>query len=136
MHFWRSVSPAHSHWPTRLTIVSHAFKRRRLVETHCAGAIGFLPLSRVRFVGINPPGVPEVLDAEEMAVEEWVRDPQGQSEGLRGKRRRRNPWGVVQTLFLEGGERTRSGMATELLEDGTEEVLADGGFRPWGRENA
>ncbi|KAL1840226.1 hypothetical protein VTJ49DRAFT_709 [Mycothermus thermophilus] len=40
--FWRH----HSCWPMRLTIVSHGFKRVRLVDGHCA-AIGF-PLERVR----------------------------------------------------------------------------------------
>lgn len=132
IHFWRSGSPAHTRWPDRLTIVSHAFKRRRLVEAHCA-AIGF-PLDRVKFLGLNPPGVPEVVGAEERAVEEWMRDPQGQSDGLRGKRLKRNPWGVAQTLFLGDEERKKSDMETRLVDAGDgaqEEVLVDGGLRPW-----
>jgi len=51
IEFWRRFAV----WPERLTIVSHAFKRNRLVDGHCA-AIGF-PLDRVDFIGINPPGV-------------------------------------------------------------------------------
>lgn len=143
VHFWRCVDPPHTRWPARLTIVSHAFKRRRLVGAHCA-AVGWWGLGNhqspgedqeeeVVFVGINPPGVPEVLAAEERAVEAWGRDPQGRGEALRGKRRGRNPWGVAQTLFLGNEERARSGVATELLEDGREEVLVEGGWRPWGR---
>lgn len=130
--FWRCAAAApRRRWPSRLTVVSHAFKRRRLVEAHCA-AVGFPP-AHVRFVGINPPGVPEVLGAEERAVEEWVRDPHGRSEGLRAKRAGRNPWAVVQTLFLDERERKESGVETELLDGGKEEVLVDGGSRPWGR---
>jgi dihydrofolate synthase len=42
-------------WPQLLTIISHNFKRTRLVDGHCA-AIGF-PLDRVRFIGIDPFGM-------------------------------------------------------------------------------
>lgn len=84
-------------------------------------------------MGINPPGVPEVVDNEEKAVEAWLRDPQGQSEELRSKRRGRNPWGVPQTLFLDERERARSGVRTRIVDDGREEVLVDGEPRPWGQ---
>ncbi|KAF4784998.1 DUF218 domain-containing protein [Colletotrichum scovillei] len=42
-------------YPRTLTVVSHAFKRPRIVDGHCA-AIGF-PLDQVRYVGIDPPGM-------------------------------------------------------------------------------
>ncbi|KAK1468586.1 hypothetical protein CMEL01_00353 [Colletotrichum melonis] len=42
-------------YPRTLTIVSHAFKRPRILDGHCA-AIAF-PLDRVRYVGIDPPGM-------------------------------------------------------------------------------
>lgn len=83
------------------------------------------------FVGINPPGVPEVLASEERAVEAWVRDPHGWSEELRGKRRGRNPHGVAQTLFLDERERRLGGVETLVSEDGKEEFLVPGGVRPW-----
>ena len=67
IQFWRSTS----RWPNSLTIVSHAFKRRRLVEAHCS-AIAF-PLEKVQFIGINPPGIPEVVDQEEEAETTEVR---------------------------------------------------------------
>lgn len=128
IQFWRRTS----RWPSSLTIVSHAFKRRRLVEAHC-GAIAF-PLDRVRFVGLNPPGVPDVVDREEEAVDEWLRDPQGQSDGLKSKRARRNPWGVSQRLFVDEVERRRGGVGTRVLEDGEEILLlGEGSGAPWGR---
>ena len=127
IQFWRSTS----RWPTSLTIVSHAFKRRRLVEAHCSAI--FFPLDKVHFIGLNPPGIPEVVDREEDAVNEWLEDPQGQSHSLKSKRARRNQWGVSQSLFVNEGERRRGGIATKLLEDG-EEILIEGGPRPWGRD--
>ncbi|KAK1492824.1 hypothetical protein CTAM01_09775 [Colletotrichum tamarilloi] len=42
-------------YPRTLTVVSHAFKKPRIVDSHCA-AIGF-PLDQVRYVGIDPPGM-------------------------------------------------------------------------------
>lgn len=126
IQFWRSTS----RWPNSLTIVSHAFKRRRLVEAHCS-ALAF-PLDKVHFIGINPPGIPVVVDREEDAVDEWVKDPRGQSDGLKAKRARRNLWHVSQRLFESEDERQRSGIVTILLEDG-EEILDGGAERPWGR---
>lgn len=126
--FWRST--AHTHWPWRLTIVSHAFKRRRLAHVHCA-ALGF-PLGRVSFIGINPPGLPEVLASEERAVEAWVQDPEGRGPGLRGKREGRNCGGVSQRVFLDEAERAKSGVETVVGEDEDgDEYLVPGGWRPW-----
>lgn len=82
------------------------------------------------FIGINPPGVPAVLESEERAAETWVRDPHGRSEELRGKRRGRNPHGVRGTLFEAEWERKAAGLQTLVEEDG-EEFLVDGGLRPW-----
>lgn len=127
LQFWRSTS----RWPSSLTIVSHAFKRRRLVEAHC-NAIAY-PLEKVHFIGLNPPGVPDVVDQEENAVNEWLKDPQGQSHSLKSKRIRRNKWGVSQSLFVNEEERQRSGIMTKLLEDG-EEILTGEGPRPWGQD--
>lgn len=91
-------------------------------------------MAEVKFVGINPPGVPEVVDREEDAVAEWIANPQGMSENLRAKRQGRNKWGVAQTIFLNDEERTRSGMETRLVDGGKEEVLVEGGWRPWGQD--
>lgn len=112
--------------------MSHAFKRRRLTEAHCSAL--FFPLDRVKFVGINPPGVPEVLDGEGDVVAQWIADPQGMSESLRTKRQGRNKWDVVQTLFLDDREKAKSGVQTRLVNEGREEVLVEGGVMPWGRD--
>ena len=128
--FWRT----HSVWPEKLTIISHGFKRRRLVDLHCA-AIGF-PLERVAFVGTDPPvalatGEAELVMASILkAEEEWDDDPRGVGESLASKRRNRNVWGVDQKLFVEHWERQRSGLRTEFLDDGTETLMWTAP-RPW-----
>ncbi|PSR80565.1 Mur ligase [Coniella lustricola] len=138
LHFWRTATPnkpAHTAWPSRLTIVSHAFKRTRLVDAHSCSPLSLaFPRDAVDFIGINPPGVPLVLGNEQRAVEEWLVDPQGwESEGLRKKRDGRNPWGLEQLLFLAEDERKRSGIVTRFVDGGKGEVLdvAQGGRWPW-----
>lgn len=127
--FWRTTT----YWPARLTIVSHAFKRQRLAHVHSVRALEFPP-DRVAFVGIDPPGIgPGVLASEARAVEAWERDPQGRSEELKGKRARRNHWGVSERVFSDEIERSRSGLETVVDEDG-DEYLVEGGLRPWGRD--
>lgn len=141
--FWR----VHHVWPRYLTLVSHAFKRSRLVDAHCV-AIAF-PLGRVRFVGINPPGIgpaegangvaldgqvstekAEAMRGVTQVVDHWAEDPHGAGEVLAGKRRQRNPWKVDQRLFLSDDERLRSNIKTRLLDDGGEALL-DGEDMPW-----
>ncbi|KAK0752421.1 Mur ligase [Schizothecium vesticola] len=73
--FWRH----HGVWPARLTLVSHGFKRTRLVAGHCA-AIGF-PLERVTFVGISPPGTDEGAEGVQLALGQWEEDPHGLNLG-------------------------------------------------------
>lgn len=157
IHYWRVVSPQHPEtggaWPERITIVSHAFKRNRLVDGHCAAIYGLDPSSpelkgRVRFVGINPPGVngvgdvvvegdgkkKEAMQGVQLALGQWAEDPHGVGEELAGKRRARNCWGVDQRLFFSEEERRRSGVETRVLEDGSEVLVDDGGKpRPWAR---
>ncbi|KAK0643023.1 Mur ligase [Cercophora newfieldiana] len=125
--FWR----AHGAWPEYLTIVSHGFKRNRIVDGHCA-AIGF-PLESVNFVGINPPGLDgqvsgekaEAMQGVQLTIGQWAEDPHGVGEELASKRRARNCWGVDQRLFFLDQERDQSGVATVTLEDGTE-ALTEG----------
>ncbi|KAH0492143.1 hypothetical protein TgHK011_007107 [Trichoderma gracile] len=118
-------------WPTYLTIVSHAFKKPRLIDGHCT-AIGF-PLQRTKFVGIDPPGMMNGENVAGMkgvgqAVDDWTRDPHGRGEVLAGKRRRRNPWGVWQGVFKDKGI-DKGGLVTE--GEGEAETLVDGAPRPW-----
>ncbi|ROT41528.1 hypothetical protein SODALDRAFT_331269 [Sodiomyces alkalinus F11] len=139
VHFWRRRGRVGSpSWPGRLTVVSHAFKRPRIVQGHCA-AIGF-PLDRVEFVGVDPPGMVPAADGEvaktgaiagvQRAVDQWTADPHGVGPVLAGKRASRNPWGVSQWLFVSREERARSGLLTRMLDDGGE-ALVDGEVRPW-----
>jgi dihydrofolate synthase len=155
LEFWRHWAT----WPTFLTIVSHGFKRVRMVDCHC-GAIGF-PLERVKFVGINPPNLPpEFLAVEEVGsdamnlatvpstaevsaekaaamkgardvIGHWNNDPHGVGDILAGKRKARNPHGTVQLLFLSDDERQRSQVLTRRLADGRE-ALQEGVEQPWG----
>jgi folylpolyglutamate synthase len=119
-----------------MTVVSHGFKHERIVDGHCA-AIAF-PLSRVSYLGIDPPGMmggdeaakQDAMAGERRAVNEWKRDPHGRGEALAGKKTRRNVWGVKQTLFETEKENARSGLVTRQLEGG-EEVLVDDAIRPW-----
>lgn len=138
--FWR----VHRVWPEQLTIVSHGFKRKRLVDLHCA-AIGF-PLHKVRFLGTDPEGLPSkfkssahVQPAAEVhpfwrsvveAEEQWRADPHGVGEILAAKRRERNVWAVDQRLFADGEEGERRRVRTRFLDDGTE-TLHGIGPRPW-----
>ena len=114
-------------WPTHLTLISHAFKKHRLLDLHC-GAIGF-DVRRVRFVGIDPEGYDdEGDDGVRRAEEEWREDGHGRGEGLRGKRERRNVWGVWQGAFAEGVDE-KGGLVT--AGEGEEEILVDDTPRPW-----
>ncbi|KAG6008667.1 hypothetical protein E4U21_004022 [Claviceps maximensis] len=105
-------------FPRRLTVVSHAFKRTRVMK-HCE--VMGLSVSAVRFVGIDPPmgaaREDDTLRGERTAVEEWERDIWGRGPMLAGKRRRRNIWRVWQGDFREGVKwRAEDGEAI----DGTE----------------
>ncbi|KAF7545045.1 hypothetical protein G7Z17_g9482 [Cylindrodendrum hubeiense] len=126
-------------WPTHMTIVSHGFKKQRLVDGHCT-AIGF-PLERVSFIGIDPPGMAalavggtagsdkaDAMRGVGMAMGEWVSDPHGRGAGLAGKRAKRNPWEVSQSVFGEDGG-DRGGLV--LKAEGGFEVLDEDAVRPW-----
>ncbi|RYP49059.1 hypothetical protein DL768_005149 [Monosporascus sp. mg162] len=134
IQFWQDHGNV---WPEHITIVSHAFKRERLVDCHC-GAIGF-PLDRVNFVGIDPPGMADGTNEAASkgvveAVTQWLEDPHGKGNVLAGKRKKRNPWGVSQLLFSTEEGRKRSGVRSEIREDG-QEYLSEGSPQPWSYSN-
>ncbi|KAL0778266.1 hypothetical protein CaCOL14_005919 [Colletotrichum acutatum] len=141
-------------YPRTLTIVSHAFKKPRIADGHCA-AIGF-PLDQVRYVGIDPPGMKGAgaasmttmirkKDEDEdgggddskagaiagvkHAADEWTVDPHGVGPSLAGKRRARNPWGLADTLFASEEERIQSGLVTRFVDG--HEALVEDTKRPW-----
>ncbi|KAF4451587.1 hypothetical protein F53441_5443 [Fusarium austroafricanum] len=122
-------------WPTHITIVSHGFKKDRLVDGHCK-AIGF-PLGRVTFIGIDPPGMVAVWkdqDKEEamkgvgLTMGEWKDDPHGRGESLAGKRTKRNPWAVWQGVFPS--EDCDHGGLVVKMENGSE-VIDEEAAWPW-----
>lgn len=126
--FWRTYGS----WPKKLTLVSHGFKRNRLVDGHCA-AIGY-PVERVNFIGINPPGMDQAgtekadaMRGVQLALGQWASDPHGVGDELARKRKQRNVWGVSQSLFYSEEERLRSGVSTQRVEsDACTEALVEG----------
>jgi hypothetical protein len=134
-------------WPLKMTIVSHEFKKGRFMELHIP-TIRF-PLERVGFVGIDPGymvGESEKFDkkrAEGVRIGEnqngygqWEKDRFGVGKMLRGKRAKRNCWGVEQMLFENEEERRASGVKSRIAEwvheggQGVEELLLDD-TQPW-----
>lgn len=122
-------------WPLDMTLVSHGFKRPRLIDGHCS-AIGW-PLDRVSFVGIDPPsmaasesGKEDAIKGVAKAVGDWLDDPHGRGEKLRGKRTKRNPYGVWQGVFEKDfGTKEWSQLGT--TGEGDTETLVDDAKRPW-----
>ncbi|KAL2196351.1 Mur ligase [Corynascus similis CBS 632.67] len=141
--FWRRYAA----WPQRMTVVSHGFKRERILHGHCA-AIGF-PLDHVSFVGINPPCVDSagsasseasdekrnVMKGVQLALGQWADDPHGVGSQLMSKKVERNYWATRRLLFESDEERQRSGVATRWLWDGMHEGLVRGVKVPWGGES-
>jgi hypothetical protein len=107
-------------WPTHITVVSHGFKKERLIDGHCA-AIG-LSLDRINFIGIDPPGMvaaskdqdkEDAMKGVGLALGEWKDDPHGTGEVLAGKRAKRNPWGVWQGYFPRDFDQSEFALETE-----------------------
>ncbi|KAJ3529277.1 hypothetical protein NM208_g9839 [Fusarium decemcellulare] len=126
-------------WPAKMTIVSHGFKKERLVDGHCT-AIGY-PLERVEFIGIDPPGMvaaaagkskeedkEEAMKGVGLAMGEWRSDPHGRGESLAGKRAKRNPWAARQDVFPEEGS-DYGGLVVKV--EHASEVLDEETARPW-----
>lgn len=49
-------------------------------------------------------GKDEALKGVGLAMGEWREDPHGRGESLAGKRRKRNPWNIKQSVFVEDGD--------------------------------
>lgn len=112
-------------YPTRITVVTHEFKRGRFFECHFP-ALGLVPLPslghlgsrNVEVLGINPP--PEVTPVESLVSGEekggiglWRRDLYGVEPELAGKRAKR-AWtaGMEDGLFVGVG---LEGVVEELV---------------------
>lgn len=106
-------------WPQSLTVVTHAFKRHRIMELH-ARAVGW-PSACIDFHGIDPPFSEEeremVEESEKKCCEAWEKDLYGVRSPLRQKRIER---GMDEKAVLE------------LHDDGDVQGLLrwDGGCEP------
>lgn len=120
-------------WPRHITLISHAFKRPRLVANHALGALRW-PASRLDFVGIDPPvgEGPQDPGVTEAAAT-WMGDPHGRGTELRGKREARNPLGSWQGVFpggMDGGMvQDTGGLVTRGV--GADETVDDEARMPW-----
>ncbi|QMW33564.1 hypothetical protein G4B84_009030 [Aspergillus flavus NRRL3357] len=102
-------------YPSRVTVVTHEFKRRRVMEYHFP-AIGLVPIvrgsgdeGRAAVIGINPPEevTPEasLIEGEEKrGIGLWMRDRYGVLRELKEKRVKRG-WveGMEEGLFVNVG---------------------------------
>ncbi|RAQ61693.1 DUF218 domain protein [Aspergillus flavus] len=102
-------------YPSRVTVVTHEFKRRRFMEYHFP-AIGLVPIvrgsgdeGRAAVIGINPPEevTPEasLIEGEEKrGIGLWMRDRYGVLRELKEKRVKRG-WveGMEEGLFVNVG---------------------------------
>ena len=143
LRFWKETGI----WPSKITIISHAFKRARFLDLHVKAARW--SMAKVGFVGIDPTymvmGSDEwdekrterVLRGErERGYRAWEQDMLGCGSVLRGKRRERNFWCVGQAWFGSEEERVRSGIRLRVVNDGfggVEEALLDE-KQPWETE--
>ena len=79
--------------PKRITIISHAFKRRRFIDQHCP--ILRWPAARVEYIGIDPDkdeaGSRRIETGEETARAQWQQDPWGWGPEL-GRKRLQRAW--------------------------------------------
>ncbi|KAG9255721.1 uncharacterized protein F5Z01DRAFT_555879 [Emericellopsis atlantica] len=120
-------------WPSRVTIISHDFKRPRLLDSHCR-AIGY-PLEQVEFIGIDPQSMRDrnnkaAWQGVATAMRDWEADPHGRGSKLTGKRSGRNPFNVWQGIFVEEFQgRKASGLVT--IGHGKDEILDTEASRPW-----
>jgi len=122
LSFWRRTSQ----WPTKISLVTHEFKRKRFL-THHVPTLG-IPRECVDYVGINP----EYMDAShetyaavrseevrrgeaEKGLKAWEEDEWGRGEVLRGKRCGRNYWAAGQLLFTSQEERAKSALKTGIV---------------------
>lgn len=124
------------YWPEHVTIISNEFKRARFENLH--GPAIRWPADRLSFIGIDPEYMADDIERAKNVREgelengflAWQKDPHGVGLELEGKRTRRNPWLVKQTLFESEEIKVRSGIQFSI--SGIREVLGDG-LQPWER---
>lgn len=123
-------------WPSRITLITHAFKFDRFVENHAA-AIHW-PVDRISVMGLNAPmsktDMDTVQDAERHTRDAFAKDPYGVQPFLMEKKRSRHWDEACIDELLAGIKDARVvGQLRELLvwrggKDGTELFP---GVTPW-----
>ncbi|KAK9461081.1 uncharacterized protein V1516DRAFT_674975 [Lipomyces oligophaga] len=87
------------HYPSKITVISHEFKRARFIDLH-RSAIRF-PLNTFYFKGIDPPGEPPLDGEQKNAVVPFTMDPYGcTNEVLITKRKDRNPFRRIEPYYV------------------------------------
>ncbi|EXJ67222.1 uncharacterized protein A1O5_09869 [Cladophialophora psammophila CBS 110553] len=125
-------------FPTKLTIVSHSFKRSRFLELHLP-ALRF-PLESTTYIGINPPFSPaklkEIEEGDRLrGYGAWEKDFYGTGVGLSRKREKRG-WdgGKFRSEVLErfsDGELRRDLKGLLCWDGGSDGMTLWQGSVPW-----
>jgi hypothetical protein len=132
-----------SAWPTKLTIVSHPFKRQRFMELHLPAIAWPVDVpARAEFIGASTwwsatdaavPGSRSNVAAhgeQQRGLAPWRADPRGVDEPVRAKRRARDhglPTGSA-SLFVDAATAAVSGLRFEVVRG--QEALCEGP-QPW-----
>jgi hypothetical protein len=108
--FWKRFGA----WPAETVVVTHGFKRARVVELH-GTALGFgAGRGQLGFVGVDPEYMASEDEGDRERAESvrrgerergygaWKEDPYGVAPFLTAKRKGRNPWGVPAEEWIEG----------------------------------
>lgn len=94
-------------YPHHLTVVSHAFKRRRFIALHLPALRYPVAAERMKYIGLDPPMTESKraeVEAGELGrgVKAWEQDPYGVGEILMEKRRTRGWTTEREHMCLRG----------------------------------
>jgi hypothetical protein len=114
MHLFRQYTTRH---PQHVRVITHAFKMHRFLNLH-APAVGYAK-EQIQVEGINPPfsgqELASVMESEAATCAEFEKDPLGDGDRLRAKRRARG-W-VERSEDAEIFSWIRKGMKDKKEED-------------------
>ena len=90
-------------WPAHITVISHDFKSARFVDLH--RSVLKYPPEAFTYIGVPlpPQSASDAIAGElKSGFGAWKSDLYGNGEELKGKREKRDAWGVQQPGWLEG----------------------------------
>ncbi|OAP59020.1 hypothetical protein AYL99_06317 [Fonsecaea erecta] len=134
--YYQAIKPT---FPTKLTVISHAFKRARFLDLHLP-ALRF-PLESTVYIGINPPFTPaklaEIAEGDRLrGFGAWEKDLYGAGAGLSRKREQRG-WDADrfrrEVVARYGGDETWTRQLQGLLSwrGGSDGITLWPGGVPW-----